>query len=45
MEIIVNNDKSPVSKEDAKQMSEAIKAFENGEKQPSGRFVILERLK
>lgn len=45
LEININDEKYPLSLEDAKQMAESIKAFDEGKEQPKGRFVILEQLK
>lgn len=45
MQIINFTNKAPLTETDAKQMADAIKAFEKGEKQPEGRFVILRELK
>lgn len=45
MEIIINDDKAPLTQDDAEQMAESIMAFEEGKEQPKGRFEILEQLK
>lgn len=44
MKVINFTDKTPLKEEDAKQMAEAIKAFEEGKEQPRGRFIIIGEL-
>jgi hypothetical protein len=45
MEILSFTNKAPLTEKDAKQMAQAIEAFEKGEQQPEGRFVIIKELK
>jgi hypothetical protein len=45
MQVINFTDKAPLTEKDAEQMKQAINAFQNGEQQPEGRFIILDELK
>ena len=45
MKVINFTNKAPLTEKDAKQMADAIKAYEKGTEQPMGRFTIIGELK
>lgn len=44
MKIISFSNQNNITEKEGKQLAEAIKAFEEGDKQPEGRFKIIGRL-